>query len=48
VYYLTRRLENPEIGDLGLRLDEFVTYYIGLVTNTGGVKKFLLSQRSTA
>jgi hypothetical protein len=40
-YYLTRELEESEIGDLDLRLDEFITYYIGLVTKAGGVKNFL-------
>jgi hypothetical protein len=42
-YVLTRALEESEIGDLGLRLDEFITYYIGLVTKAGGVKNFLSS-----
>ena len=40
-YFLTRELEESEVGDLDLRLDEFITYYIGLVTKVGGVKNFL-------
>lgn len=40
-YYITRKLKESEIGELDLRLDEFITYYIGLVAKVGGVKKFL-------
>jgi hypothetical protein len=42
-YFLSRELAESELGDLNLRLDEFMTYYIGLVTKAGGVKKFVSS-----
>jgi hypothetical protein len=45
-YFITRKLEQSEISQLDVRLDEFLTYYIDLVTKVGGVKKFLSSPPS--
>jgi hypothetical protein len=39
-------LEQSEISQLDVRLDEFLTYYIDLVTKVGGVRKFLSSPPS--
>jgi hypothetical protein len=40
-YFITRPLKTSELSEFGQRLDEFVTYYIGLITKVGGVKQFL-------
>lgn len=42
-YFISRKLEQSEIGGFDVRLDEFITYYVGLVKKAGGVKKFLPS-----
>jgi hypothetical protein len=42
-YFISRKLEQSEISQLDVRLDEFITYYIELVTKVGGAKKFLSS-----
>ncbi len=40
-YYASRDLAESDIGELDLRLDELIAYYILLVTKAGGVQKFL-------
>src|ERR1700733_1295319 len=40
-YFICRTLKESEIGELGLRFDAFITYYIELLAKVGGAKKFL-------
>jgi hypothetical protein len=40
-YFLSRKLDAFEIGELDIRLEELVTCYISLIEKVGGVKKFL-------
>jgi hypothetical protein len=47
-YFIVRELGESEIGELNLRLDELVAYYIGLVTNVGGVQKFISAAPNSA
>ena len=47
-YYFHRKLGEVEIGDFDVRLDELITYYIGVMTKVGGVKKFLPEDIHTA
>jgi hypothetical protein len=41
VYFINRPLGKSELTAVGPRLDEFITYYIALMTKVGGVKHFL-------
>jgi hypothetical protein len=41
VYEIGRVLGEAEIGELDIRIEEFITYYTGLIAKIGGVKKFL-------
>jgi hypothetical protein len=45
-YFIVRELGEVEIGELDLRLDELIVYYIGLLTNVGGVKECLSEEPS--
>jgi hypothetical protein len=38
-YFMRHELGESEIGELDLRLDELVAYYISVMTKVGGVKK---------
>jgi hypothetical protein len=40
-YFLAWEFEESEIGDMDLRLNEFITHLICRVTKAGGVKRFL-------
>jgi hypothetical protein len=40
-YFITRSMREPELVELGFRLDELMMYYISLMTKVGGVKHFL-------
>ena len=40
-YFISRVLGDADISQLDLRLDELITYYIRLLTNIGGVQKYL-------
>jgi hypothetical protein len=42
-YFINRTLDQSAVSELGLRLDEFITYYINLLRSVGGIKKFLPS-----
>ena len=40
-FFIRRVLGDADIGQLDLRLDELITYYIRLLTNIGGMQKYL-------
>jgi hypothetical protein len=40
-YSIYRVFEEAETGELDIRLEELITYYIRLIAKVGGVKKFL-------
>ena len=47
-YFIVRELGESEIGELNLRLDELIVYYIGLLTNVGGVQRFISAASNSA
>lgn len=47
-YSISRDLGALELGELDLRLDEFIACYIRVMTKVGGVKRFLSADPSSA
>lgn len=47
-YYFHRNLAEFGVGELEVRLDELIAYYIGVITRIGGVKRFLSDDASAA